>query len=513
MLLLFKMNISILILLSSFMCLAQTITLPDGTIYEGELKDNLLSGQGSLTYSNNSSYIGQFKNGMFDGPGILINAKQITYDGNFQQGLFQGEGKYFSDNYSYVGNFEAGKFTGTGSFTDSDGLIYSGNYLNWSLTGEGNIIDDVGNTWTGKFEENSLVSGEYQGIDNTHYRGEFSYQQFDGLGTLTYPNGDVYIGEFSWGDRSGKGKFVSNKNGKRKEVLIGLWYNDEFQGDIKNNKKIKQQREREAYIYKQQTLLDEQFNALEINTTNQKEFYALTVAAFGNQSVFASEVQIINDILIEQGISKNHQVTLMNSMENLEIPWATHYAIKQSLTHIKNKMDSEEDILLMYASSHGNADLGISLNIHNMSLGSITPEQLSDTIKQSKIKWKVIIISACYSGVFIDALKDENSIIISAADSTHTSFGCSNDLDMTFFGKAYFQDAFKNLDFISTFNEAKKLVKIREEEQGYEFSNPQIHVGSKIRKHLGLTTQVIQNQPKILEFLKDLFGLNKPPQT
>ena len=64
-------------------------------------------------------------------------------------------------------------------------------------------------------------------------------------------------------------------------------------------------------------------------------------------------------------------------------------------------MDSEEDILLMYATSHGNADLGISLNIHNMSLGSITPEQLSGTIKQSKIKWKVIIISACYSGVFI----------------------------------------------------------------------------------------------------------------
>jgi len=508
----FKIQMTALLILSYSMSFAQIITLPDGSIYDGELENNLLAGEGKLTYTNGDLYIGHFKNGLFNGNGIIQYKSGLTYDGQFENGMLHGLGKYYEDDYSYEGNFELGKFTGTGSFSDYNGTLYTGNYIDWQLIGEGSITDKDGNTWTGTFEDGSLNYGQFHGIDGSHYLGNFSYLEFEGLGTFTYANGDQYIGQFSWGSREGKGTFTPKNHASDNPILTGDWIGDEYQIKADTTAISQKHRERESYLYKQQTLLDAQFNALKDNTPNQKDFYSLSVAAYGNQTVFSSEVDIINDILIEHGISKSRQITLVNSMENIELPWATHHAIKQSLNSIENKMNTDEDILLMYATSHGNAELGISLNIHNMSLGSITPEQLSNTINDSQIKWKVIIISACYSGVFIDALKDENSIIITAADSTHTSFGCSNDLDMTFFGKAYFQEAFKNLDFISTFNEAKRLVKIREEEQGYEFSNPQIHVGSNIRNHLGLTTEVIENPPKILNFIKELFGLENSPQ-
>ena len=513
---LFKIQATLFLMLNTALVFAQTITLPNGSIYEGELKNTLLSGEGSLTYPNGDQYTGHFKSGMFNGAGVFSYQNGITYDGHFKDGNYQGLGKYSNEEFSYEGNFEAGKFTGSGTYIDYENSIYSGNYINWRLTGTGKITDEVGNIWSGEFEDNTLMFGDYHAADGTHYNGGFSYQQFNGLGTLTYPNGDQYIGQFNWGKKEGKGALTLkqvNTDQNEKKVITGTWSNDEYQDESDREKQIQQQRERETYIYNQQSLLNNQFNALKENQAEQKEFYALTIAAYGNQSVFASEVNIINNKLMQFGISENHQITLMNSLDNLELPWATHHAIKQSLNQIENKMDINEDILLMYATSHGNAQLGLSINIHNMSLGSITPTQLSNTMQQINIKWKVIIISACYSGVFIDALKDENNIIITAADSTHTSFGCSNDLDMTYFGKAYFQDAFKNLDFISTFNEAKALVKIREEAQGYEFSNPQIHVGSNIRKHLELTTEIKNNKVEVLEFIKGLFGIKDLPQS
>ena len=53
----------------------------------------------------------------------------------------------------------------------------------------------------------------------------------------------------------------------------------------------------------------------------------------------------------------------------------------------------------------------------------------------------VIVISACYSGGFIDALKDERTLVMTAARADRTSFGCSDDSDFTYFGRALFAEA------------------------------------------------------------------------
>ena len=48
------------------------ITYADGSIYEGEFKDNLKNGYGSYAYQNGEKYNGEFLNEMRHGKGILI---------------------------------------------------------------------------------------------------------------------------------------------------------------------------------------------------------------------------------------------------------------------------------------------------------------------------------------------------------------------------------------------------------------------------------------------------------
>jgi hypothetical protein len=97
----------------------------------------------------------------------------------------------------------------------------------------------------------------------------------------------------------------------------------------------------------------------------------------------------------------------------------------------------------------------------------------------------VIVISACFSGGFIEPLKDDNTLIITAADAFHSSFGCEYDSDYTWFSQAFYDEALsETFSFVEAFEAAKEAVRDRERAEGYPPSNPQISVGSAMRKKL-----------------------------
>jgi hypothetical protein len=97
----------------------------------------------------------------------------------------------------------------------------------------------------------------------------------------------------------------------------------------------------------------------------------------------------------------------------------------------------------------------------------------------------VLVISACYSGGFIEPLKDDDSLIITATDARNQSFGCDNGEYLTWFGRAYFDEALRRTrSFIEAFGFARDTLARREREQGFAASNPQIYAGAAIREQL-----------------------------
>jgi hypothetical protein len=106
-------------------------------------------------------------------------------------------------------------------------------------------------------------------------------------------------------------------------------------------------------------------------------------------------------------------------------------------------------------------------------------------LADSGIKWKVIVISACFSGGFIEPLKDDNTLIITAADAFHSSFGCDYDSDYTWFSQALYDEALRDtFSFVEAFDAAKKTVGDRERAEGIPPSNPQMFAGDAMKKKL-----------------------------
>jgi hypothetical protein len=130
--------------------------------------------------------------------------------------------------------------------------------------------------------------------------------------------------------------------------------------------------------------------------------------------------------------------------------------------------------------SHGNKNV-FELANDPISVPSIDPQWLRDTLDRSNIRWRVLVISACYSGSFIPALASPDTIIITASAADRASFGCSTDANSTYFGRAFFSNAMRTQNSLtSTFTTAQAEIKKREKQDGYPPSNPQMSVGSNI---------------------------------
>jgi hypothetical protein len=118
-------------------------------------------------------------------------------------------------------------------------------------------------------------------------------------------------------------------------------------------------------------------------------------------------------------------------------------------------------------------------------LVDLEPEDLRSALDDAGIKWRVVIVSACYSGIFIEPLQSANTLIITAADADHTSFGCADDRDLTYFGEAFLRDSLPGATSLeAAFEKAKALIAARERAEKLTPSHPQLSVGAAIRSKL-----------------------------
>ena len=120
-----------------------------------------------------------------------------------------------------------------------------------------------------------------------------------------------------------------------------------------------------------------------------------------------------------------------------------------------------------------------------LALNDLSASDLAAALRESGIKWKVIVVSACYAGKFIEPLRDDNTIIIAAAAADRTSFGCSDDRELTYFGEAFYRDALPAASDLKTaFEKASAEIAARERAEGKEASNPQAYFGRAVVEHL-----------------------------
>ncbi|MCB6184051.1 hypothetical protein LIN78_10890 [Leeia sp. TBRC 13508] len=527
--------------------------LPDGGKYYGHLENGVLSGEGLILYPNGKAYKGVFKDGVLEGQGETYAQHQLVYKGTFHQGDWDGLGTLTAlDGSTYVGEFKDGLVNGKGTLTQPDKFVYTGDFKNKTLQGKGRYEsadgkiyegDFVNNEFTGQgkltlkdeyFEgsftnfrpngvgkyhsdayelegnfNNSRLNGQGKFHDlktNDRYEGSFTDSKFEGYGKLYYGNGDIYEGNFYYGERHGKGKLILAKpNAKGQTTIAGEWVYGEYSDPAEEKRQLTQL---ETAIYQQQHLLDQSLNAVKPSIGKGIQLFWLGIAGDGKQEVFHREVDFVRQQFEKYFGVKDHAISLINSRNTFsDAPFATKTSISASLKAIRNKMDPQKDILFLFMTSHGSQDHFFSLAQEDLRINDLSSKDLASVLKQSGIQWKVLVISACYSGGFINDLKDDHTLILTAARADRTSFGCSDTNDFTYFGKAFFKESLTPKgDFIAAFQKAKGLIRSwettdnneatsAEEKAAYAPSEPQLFIGKAIAPYLKKwATQLPSNQ-------------------
>ena len=227
------------------------------------------------------------------------------------------------------------------------------------------------------------------------------------------------------------------------------------------------------------------------------DLYFVGFAGDASQDVFLKEVRSVGKLFDERFDTKDRSLLLINNLATMkDVALANGNNLWHAVEQIGKIMDPEEDVLFLFLTSHGSKkELGV--NFWPLGFNNLEAGELREMLDEARIKWRVIVVSACYSGSFIDELRTDHSLIITAAASDRKSFGCSNENDFTYFSRAYFDEALRNtFSFPDAFDEAARSIARREQSEGLIASQPQIDIGAAMR-------------PKLEELQNRLGQLNK----
>ena len=234
----------------------------------------------------------------------------------------------------------------------------------------------------------------------------------------------------------------------------------------------------EAALYEQPKLLQQALDRIDPSIPGKSDWYFMGVAGFSDQNVFRSEINKVRELFDVRFGTSGHSLALINNNYTwLDEPIATKTSILRGLKTIGQQMNADEDVLFMTLSSHGDQDF-IHLSNPPLAMDNLDATWLREALDASGIRWRVIVVSACYSGSFIDELASPTTVVITASAADKMSFGCTNTAEMTYFGQAFFAESLReNTSFSDAFKDAAYRVQERELYMGFEPSEPQMVIG------------------------------------
>jgi Peptidase C13 family len=242
----------------------------------------------------------------------------------------------------------------------------------------------------------------------------------------------------------------------------------------------------ETVYYRQQAMLDAALVELRPQTPGQTDLYFVGMAAYAGQDVFMREVLAVRRIVEQRLGLSGRTLTLINNKRTVDdYALANRHNLARVAAGLGHVMDVADDVAVLFVTSHGYEDSSLAVEFEGLGLNDIDAEDIRASFAAAGIRYRIIIISACYSGGFIDRLQSPDSIVITASARDRSSFGCGAHEDWTYFGQAFFADALLHTtNFVTAFEQAARAIKAREESESKQASQPQIWVGEHIAQHL-----------------------------
>ena len=205
------------------------ILFSDGEKYIGEIRDNVLCGEGKIIFPSGNKYEGGISYGLRHGHGIYRDSNGLIYEGEFVHGIKEGYGRLKKGSITYEGTFHNGMMEGYGRMSWDNGDQYEGEFKNNKINGVGTMYwADLGEKYTGQWKDNKengfgiyiwyeknsnskslrnryigyWINGVREGYgvffysNDTKYEGFWENNEKNGFGVFRFKNGTSYIGDF-----------------------------------------------------------------------------------------------------------------------------------------------------------------------------------------------------------------------------------------------------------------------------------------------------------------------------
>lgn len=242
----------------------------------------------------------------------------------------------------------------------------------------------------------------------------------------------------------------------------------------------------ESVYYRQADLLNAQIERLSYHQPDRIDLYFVGFAAYASQDVFMREVRQARAIFEDKFDLEGKTMALINNPATVtEIPLANRHNLATALHAVAERIDRQEDIVFLFVTSHGYRDGSVAVDFEPLGLNDVYASEIRSAFDVARVRWRVIVISACFSGSFIDALKSPTTLVITAAAADRSSFGCAHENYWTYFGRAYFKHALAETgELLEAFDIAAEQIAEREDAHDKEPSQPQRWTGALIAEHL-----------------------------
>ena len=246
--------------------------------------------------------------------------------------------------------------------------------------------------------------------------------------------------------------------------------------------------ETDAVAARDRALIEARLQRLPPPVAGQPDLYALAFAGDGAEDVFRNEALYFGQLANARYGAGGRTLALVNhpdSVADTPLPLATLDNLRIALQGIGQLMDPDEDLLLLFITTHGGPDHALSVQLPGYFETELRPHELRAMLDGSGIRNRLLIVSACFSGGFIPDLATPDTLVITAARHDRPSFGCGDSGSATYFGQALLVEGLnRDGGLVDAFVHARRQVGRRELAEGHEPSFPQINVGDRIRARL-----------------------------
>jgi hypothetical protein len=236
----------------------------------------------------------------------------------------------------------------------------------------------------------------------------------------------------------------------------------------------------EAVLAAQEFMMDRALDGLDDERPGTADLYFVGFAPDARRPGFVADVDAAQRAMDERWNTNGRSVTLVNSpLTVAERPFASITHLRKVLLEIGDIVNVDEDVVMVYLTGSSGADHTLTAVNPPLDLIGLSPQGLRQLLDAAGIRWRIVVVSTCNAGAWIDALQDDETLVIASSAADVRGEDCAGGLQATSFGDAFFGHGIRRTDdFTHAFEAARRRLAQR------HAAEPVMSMGTAIAERL-----------------------------